>query len=213
MSFTFILYLITFFAYPILALLASLYIDLFKYRKIIYGGILILLIHHAFYVFDGISIQGDYADYIVFSLDYLILILLFLIHFENKTPLFKFIRILGIMIILFGYIQLFFSIFLIPVFAQDFEADRIFSVKSTDKTYQVRRYSFGFATLDDVNYTFETYKIYPFFPFEKLLNTTQLSLMKNELNFQDPNFEVRIKEEQNILEFRSGEQFYQTKLQ
>lgn len=212
MSFTFILYLFTFFAYPIIALLASLYIDFYRFRKVIYAAIAILLTHHLFYFLDGISLKGDDADYIIYSLDYLLFILFLLVHFNNTTSFFKAFRIFGIFIVLLGYLQLFFAVFLLPVFSQDFEADMIFLTESGKNTYETRRYRFGFATLDDVNYTFETYKTYSFLPFEKLINRTQLSLMKNDLNLDHPDFEVIIKEDENLIEFRSQEKYYQTPL-
>ena len=100
------------------------------------------------------------------------------------------------------------------VISQDFEADKIYNFKSNEKNYQTRRYSFGFATLDDIRYTFETYRAYQYLPFEKQIDKTDLFELKSNLNFGDENFSIDIKESENkrTIEFSSinGKQYKKT---
>lgn len=105
-----------------------------------------------------------------------------------------------------GFLQGLIGILMFLVISQDYETDKIFNFNSNSKDYQSRRYSFGFATLDDTRYTFETYRAYDYLPFEKLINKTDLFELKSDLDFRDDNFKVNIKDSVNkkLLEFSSA---------
>lgn len=92
------------------------------------------------------------------------------------------------------------------VISQDYETGRIYNFNSNSKEYQTRRYCFGFTTLEDTRYTFETYREYGYLPFEKLINKTDLFELKSDLDFRENNFIVNIKDsaDKKILEFSSA---------
>lgn len=204
MGFTFILYLTTFLAYPILALTLSGYIDFSKYKKTL-KIISSLFILHNLMFYLGYSLRGDYEDYVVFSLEYLLFCIFLIAYFKSENSLMRVFRLLGIFIVLLGYVQLLFSFFLIPIFSQDFEADRIYNFEQNEKTYQSRRYSFGFATLNDITYTYKTYRIFQYLPFEKHINTSVFSSLEDDLEFKDPDFYIELSSDEKFLEFHSSD--------
>lgn len=207
---TYIIYLLTFLGFPILGLLISKYLDFNRSKRYLKWPLILFAIHNILYIF-GLSIKGDYPDYIAFSLEYLFFCVTIFLLFKATTTLSKTVGIIGMTVIVVGFIQGIIGILLFIVISQDFETDKIYNFKSDEKHYQTRRYCFGFATLDDTRYTFETYRIYKYLPFEKQINKTDLFELKSDLDFSDNNFGIEIKESGNkrILEFSStnGKQY------
>lgn len=191
MNFSYVLYLITFFGYPILSGILLLFVD---FNKLIphLKWITLFFISHNLLYYAGFSIKGDYPDYIIFSLEYFFFIILIIIAFKTNKLTLIVLGSMGSALILIGFIQAFFGIFLFIIMSQDLETDKIYTFESDEKSYQTRRYSFGFATLDDTTYSYETYKTYNYLPFEKLIDKSKFSGIESRLNFQDDNFNISI---------------------
>ena len=201
---TYIIYLLTFLGFPILGLVISRYLEIERSKKHIKWTLLLFGIHNALFLL-GISIKGDYPDYFIFSLEYLFLCLTIFLLYKSTSVYSKIFRIIGTVVLVAGFLQVFVGILMFIVVSQDYETDKTYNFNSNSKDYQTRRYSFGFATLDDTRYTFETYREYDYLPFEKLINKTDLFELKSDLDFSDDNFSVNIKDSVNkmILVFSS----------
>lgn len=202
---TYIIYLLTFLAFPILGLVISRYLDIEKSKKYLKWTFLFFASHNILF-FLGLSIKGDYPDYFIFSLEYLFLSISTALLYKSTSFYTKAFRIIGTVILVIGFFQGLIGILMFIVISQDYEADKIYNFNSNEKEYKTRRYSFGFATLNDTRYTFETYREYSYLPIEKLINKTDLFELKCGLDFRDNNFLIEIKENGNkrTLEFVSS---------
>jgi hypothetical protein len=115
------------------------------------------------------------------------------------------LKIIGTIIMSIGFLQGLIGIFMFIVISQGYESDKIYKFNYDNATYETRRYSFGFATLDDTRYTFDTYRKYHYLPFEKRINTTDFMGFESNLNFHDEKLSICIKNDGNKrqLEFSS----------
>ncbi len=201
---TYNIYLLTFFVFPVLGLVISRHLNLEKSKKYLCLTFLLFAIHNILF-YLGLSIKGDYPDYMVFSLEYLFLSLIIWLLYKLTSSFSIIVRILGTVVLFVGFIQGLIGILMFPVISQEYETDKIFNFNSNNKVYQTRRYSFGFATLIDTKYTFETYREYDYLPIEKIINKTDIFELKSDLDFSDNNFIINIKEtgDKKILEFSS----------
>jgi hypothetical protein len=210
---TYIIYLLTFLGFPFLGLLISPFLDFNRSKKYLKWILLVFATHNILFYF-GLSIKGDYLDYFIFSLEYLFICITILILYKSETIYSKIFRYIGTVVIIVGFLQGLIGILLFIVISQDYETDRIYNFKSNGKNYQTRRYSFGFATLEDTRYTFKTYRTYKYLPFEKLINKTDFFDSKSDLDFRDGHFSIDIKESENkkTIEFSStnGKQYKTT---
>ena len=96
-----------------------------------------------------------------------------------------------------GFINGLFGILLFIVISQDYEPDKIYNFDYNKYSYQTRRYSFSFATIDDTKYTFKTYKKCRYLPFENQINKIILYGFNNKINFNEKGFDVCIKNSVN----------------
>lgn len=201
---TYIIYLLTFLGFPILGLVISKNIDFDRSKKYLKWILFILAIHNVLF-FLHFSIKGDYTDYFIFSLEYLYFSLLVSLLYKSTNVFLKIFRRVGTTILVIGFLQGLLGIVMFIIISQDYETDKIYNFDLNDKAFQTRRYSFGFVTLDDTRYTFETYRRYKYLPLEKLINKTDLFDLKSELDFRDTNFNVNMKDSSSkqILEFSS----------
>lgn len=210
---TYFIYLFTFLGFPILGLAISRYLDLKKYKIYLKWAALLFIIHNILFTL-GFSIKGDYTDYFIFSFEYLFLSITIALLYRFPSVSAKLFRVIGTIVLVLGFIQGLIGILMFIVISQDYEADRTYNLHANSTDYQTRRYSFGFATLDDTRYTFETYLHYKHLPFEKLINKTHFFELKTDLNFRDDNFVLNINASGNnkILEFSSanGEKYART---
>jgi hypothetical protein len=191
MNFTYCLYILTFLIFPTLGLLVSkkpIFTDAIKYNKIL----AVFFIVHNIAFFCGFSVKGDYLDYILFSIEYFYLTLIVLWLYKKTDIFSKIIRGLGITLLIIGFIQGLIGTIMFLVISQDFETDKIYRFQNIDKSYETRRYSFGFATQIDIRYTFVTYKNINFMPFEQKIDNTDFFGMKSNLDFGDEKFRVNI---------------------
>ncbi len=78
------------------------------------------------------------------------------------------------MVISLGYIAGFIGILFFIVASQDYECDKKMYFKNATDTYELRRYTFDFATFEHAKYTYDTYKMLGNFPFEKRIDETVL---------------------------------------
>src|SRR3989442_1439956 len=153
MDTTYILLLLTFLIFPLIALVVAINFrvkNLYESFKVI-GAI--FLIHNIFFLF-GLSLKNDYPDYFIFSAEYFFFCFIIFSLYKTRNIYIKILRILATVFIAFGFIIGCFGIFLFLFVTQDYETDMTFHFTSNDKTYETRRYSFGGATLDNTKYTF-----------------------------------------------------------
>jgi hypothetical protein len=191
MDTTYYLLLLTFLAYPIVGLILSRFITLDKISNLIKPTILLFLIYNVFFAI-GYSLKGDYADYIIFSIEYLAFCFATCLSFKIKNTYVKAFRVVGTIVISFGFIIGLIGIFMFIPISQDFESDKIFHFISNDKTYETRRYSFGFATLSDTRYTFKTFRVYKYLPFEKKIDKTNFFDTKTDLLIYEDALKISI---------------------
>jgi hypothetical protein len=178
------LFLVTFLVYPLIGLLLAKSITFDHFFKLIKPIFLLFLTHNILFAF-GYSLKGDYFDYFMFSFEYLPFCLTIFLLFRSANIYAKIIRLLGTIAISLSYIYGIIGILMFIVISQDFEAKKIFHFESDNKTYETRRYSFGFATLASTRYTFETYRTYKYFPLEKRVDTTNFFDDKTDLQLND----------------------------
>lgn len=76
----------------------------------------------------------------------------------------------------------------------DYVSDKKMFFIANSKQYEVRRYSFGFVTLENTRYTFETYRAFEYLPIEHLIDRTVLWDNKVDFNISDNlQFNIRSK--------------------
>ena len=196
MDIPYILFILTFLIFPIIAFVISINIrvdNFFKYFKIV--GI-IFLIHNIFFLF-GFSLRGNYIDYFIFSFEYFFFSFVVFSIFKSKKIYFKIIGILGSIVIAFCFIIGFVGIFIFLFISQDFEIDEIFKFENNGKQYETRSHGFGGATLSNTRYTFETYRVFKYFPLEHKLDKTDFFDDRTNLNIGDQGLKISIIENKN----------------
>lgn len=182
--------------FPIIALILSRYVTIDECSEI--GKILIVFfaVDNILYFF-GYSFRGDNVDYEIFSLEYLFFCAAFFLLFRSKNILVKMFRILATVIISIGFLIGLFGILFFILILSDLKTDKIFHFVNNDKTYETRRYSLGGATLPDTRYTFETYRIFKYFPIEHKLDKTEFFDDKTDLLIEESELKISIMENGN----------------
>lgn len=164
------LFFLTFLIFPIVAVFISVNINRSKVFKILKPLIVFYLIHNISFLF-GFSLKGDYIDCSIFSLEYFLFCLVIFTSFQFKSIYIRIISVLGSIIIIIVFIAG--GLFILMV-SYSYQADKVFHFESNKDFYETRRYVFGHATLADTRYTFNTYKVYSYLPFEKKIDETIL---------------------------------------
>lgn len=119
--------------------------------------------------------------------------------------IFKVIRIFGLAWMIVNFIAGCIGIILFLVISQDYQSDRIYNFTSNHVDYEIRRYVFGFATLSDTRYTFETYQHLNFLPIEKFIDKTDFLDTKSNLNPEGTlSFEICKQGKNKVLIFKSN---------
>jgi len=187
---------LSFLGFPILALVIAnnTKVDrLVKYKKLI---IALFVIHNLLF-WVGISLKGDYIDYFIFSIEYFVFCLIaFLLKGQTNlwTRLFRIVSLIGVsLLFVVGLV----GILLFIIISMDYETDKIFRFTSKDKTYETRRYAFGFATTTDTRYTFETYRTFGIFPIEYKIDKTDFFDTKTNLRISEPQLKIEILSKNN----------------
>jgi len=196
MELTYYLFLLSFLGFPILALVIAnnTKVDrLVKYKKLI---IALFVIHNLLF-WVGISLKGDYIDYFIFSIEYFVFCLIaFLLKGQTNlwTRLFRIVSLIGVsLLFVVGLV----GILLFIIISMDYETDKIFRFTSKDKTYETRRYAFGFATTTDTRYTFETYRTFGILPIEYKIDKTDFFDTKTNLRISEPQLKIEILSKNN----------------
>lgn len=186
MNYPYVLSLITFIGFNI----ASFPLYVYFHNKVsvkTLKTILFVVASHIALFACGISLIGDYIDYTLFSIEYLISIIsaFGLVSTKNwllKIPGFIMLTIASVS----GLVTILLGFFLFIIMSQDYEADKVYNFNSNGYEYQTRRYSYGFVTSDDITYSFATYRRYAYLPIEYKIDYTYFSSMQSDLNFNEP---------------------------
>lgn len=155
-------------------------------------SVVALFVVHNVLFFIGLSVYGDYPDYIIFSLEYLIFCFIVFAIGKTNYMLVKAFRIIAIVAICVGFIVGAIGTLLFIVVSQDYEADKVFHFQVKDKHYETRRYSYRFAASEDMRYTFDTYKQYKYLPFEQKIDKTSFFSLKTDVNVAEDRLVLRI---------------------
>lgn len=209
MLFIYILYIFTFILAPVISNLIIENVTFHSYKKYLIGFSIFFFIHNLFYFF-GYSIQGDFPDYIIFSLEYFSVCLWLLLGFRVKNSYIKVLSILGLIPIGLTLILASFFLIWLPPITQDYIPSQIYSFGHQKNHYQTRVYIYDFVSSVDTRYTFQTYQFFENVPIEYHLDTTLLSRIKNSFIYTSKDFNVRITEfqGQKQLIFSSGRYSY-----
>jgi hypothetical protein len=204
------IFLVTFLVFPIIGIILSKQIVLNRFLKIRAPVVAFFLTHNILFIF-GYSLKGDYIDYFIFSIEYLVFCLTISLLFKANNIFAKIVRIAGTIAISLGFIVGLIGILLFIFIAQDYETDKVFHFTSKGKKFETRRYSFGGATLSDTRYTFETYRNYKYFPLERKIDKTDFFDTKTNLNIDEDELKISINrvdtKEQIIFQSTNGHTF------
>jgi hypothetical protein len=86
------------------------------------------------------------------------------------------------------------SFFLFAIVDMENESDKNFMFISNEKTYETRRFSYGFATLEFERYTFKTYREFKYLPFEKFIDESTFFAPGKAFDGVEGNLKLSIKE-------------------
>lgn len=111
---------------------------------------------------------------------------------KEKTSKIRIVGIIGTVVMMLCFIIGVIGILMFIVISQDYDADRKFTFEFNRESYETRRYSFGFATLDDTRYSFETYRTYSFILLERKIDTTWFFDTKTNLLIGEPGLLINI---------------------
>jgi len=194
----------TFLLFPILAIVIYQFIQFDKVSKLIKAVIGFLLLYDILFLFS-FSFKGDFADYLIFSIEYLILC--FAICLKSKETYAKLLRIAARTAVVIGFVIGLIGIFIFPVIAQNYKWDKTFHFVSNGKAYETRRYSFGFVTFANTRYTFETFRQYPFLPIEKKIDKTDFFDTKTNVSIDEDKLQINVQiiNNKEIIFFKDSE--------
>jgi len=174
MNFVYFLLEITLIVLPfaVLHLLGKLdTIELKKWGKYTF---LFFLFHNLLF-FLGFSIKGDYFDYIIFALEYSFilsgLVIAKRLIINAWTAI---LNVFGIIIWGLGFVIALPGLFLFIVISNDYESQSKINYAGNGASYETRKFSYGFVTLGETKYTFDTYKKYGWLPIERLVDRSVL---------------------------------------
>jgi hypothetical protein len=194
MNTPYILFLITVSALPILALILSKFINIPTVRKLARPVIWFFVMHNLLFLM-GYSVKGELFDFYIFSAEYFVFCFTVFFLFDIlKVRLFtRIFRAVGLIVILLGIVSGFSGfLFFFMVISPYNEADKVFHFPYDGKSYETRRFSFGFVTLEDTRYTFETYREYQYLPIEKKIDKTDFLSLKTNVNIGEDGLKINI---------------------
>lgn len=201
------LFLLTITGFPIVA--GFLYTHL-NYKKTFRKLLLIFLFFLTYNLLFllGFSIAGDYMDYFIHSATYFVFCLIIFMLFKVKHLYIRIIAILGSIVISLLFIVGAIGIMTFSLMAdigRDYTPDKIYHFTSNNKTYETRRFCYGFATTPGDRYTFVTYRKYSYLPFEKKIDRTIILDWNTDLilNAHEPDIDIEISKNEDQIVFRS----------
>lgn len=191
----------------------SKFISYDRDSKLIKPIALFFLTHNILFAF-GLSLKGDYIDYFIFSLEYLAFCLGIVFLFKMANVYAKILRVFGTIAISLGFIVGLIGIFMFIIISRDYETDKIFHFEKNSKTYETRRYSFGFATSANVRYTFKTYRTFKYLPIENQIDVTDFFDNKTDLDIDKDDLKISVvninNKEQIVFKSANGHIFYKS---
>jgi|GEM_PF-1643527 len=179
--FSYLLSEITLLGFPLIGGLLCHFVEpkfITRFIKIIF---IVLLPIDLLYLFN-ISLSGDYSDYIVYSLHYLLICFWVINKKDNKRLAIKIGNITGIITLIIGSVVGVIGFMMFIIISQNWETDRQFYFNQNGHLYEVRRYTAGFVTWSNTEYTFETYRKYLCIPVEKKLDVSNFFDDQTNLN-------------------------------
>lgn len=196
--------LISTLVFPLVGLFASRKVSVAITTSIVKPVLLFFLFHNICF-FLGFSLNGDYIDYCIFSLEYLVFCFVIFRLFKNRNVYARIVRILGVTAIAFVFLVGVPGVLLFIVVSQDMAPDHVFRFTDNGKAYETRRYSFGFATLADTRYAFDTYWTFNYLPIERKIDQTDFFDTRTKLNIGEKQLHIHIQQdkESNKIMFSS----------
>ncbi|RVU01951.1 hypothetical protein EOD41_08335 [Mucilaginibacter limnophilus] len=196
----------TILVFPFLAMYLSKKLGITKLLLLLRYSIPVILIHNTLFA-TGISIRGDYFDYIFFSLEYLLFTtVLYNFSRSGKKVIHKISKVVIYTILSFGYVIGIPGILLFLLLASGLESEANFPFKFNRENYVTRKYFYS-ALPDGSSDTFKTYRTFKFLPVEILIDKTVIIDAKYyELYdaIDDLGFSIRKKDNINYLVIRGS---------
>lgn len=170
-----ILLYLTFCGYPLISLILS------KLIKINTSALWIKLLVGFFLIYDtllvfNISFKGDYIDYTLLSLEYLLLCMYIFFAPAPSSIISKLSMGIGVIIFALSLIFTLFSMIFFPLLTQDYESSHAIHLSANEKNYTTRQYDLGTVGADKVRYTFNTYRTFSVLPFEYHIDHADFSV-------------------------------------
>ena len=206
MGIVYYLYIITFLVFPIVGIVGAKRLLSDRITGVMKLLIGLFLTHNVLFVLKY-SLIGDLVDYIIFSLEFLMICILIPVLNKGKDHLSMLGSIGAQFIVGLGVLQGLVGILLFIFVSQDYVVDETHRFETSFNTYEIRVYSFGGVTLMDTRFTYETYKLNGFLPIEKKMDVTVLWKFKGDVKV-DANLEIFLLDSNNhdYLEFKNGSQ-------
>jgi hypothetical protein len=194
--------LISTLVFPFVGLFASRKISVAISASVVKPVLLFFLFHNICF-FLGFSLRGDYIDYGIFSLEYLVFCFVVFRLFKNRNPYARIARILGLIAIV--------SVFLIGLpgvlgfimVSQDLAPNEVFRFTDHGKTYETRRYSSEFDIIPGTRYTFDTYRTFNYLLLERKIDQTDFFEARTKLNIGEKRLHIQIQQDGNKIVFLS----------
>lgn len=181
------------------------YVSVARFSRVVIWGTLVFIVHNLLFI-TGYSLRGDNIDYVIFSLEYPFFLLIAISLIKVRRNVYtKILKGLGLAVMVLGIIWGGINSVLFIAVDMDYVSDKNISfTASNGKLYELRRYSFGFVTLENTRYTFDTYRTFEYLPIEHLTDRTVLWDNKVGFNISDDlQFDIRSKKGTDTLVIKS----------
>jgi hypothetical protein len=204
MDSTFYFFLMAFLLFPVIPVVFYQFIRFEKISTLVKVVISFLLLYDILFLF-GFSFKGDFTDYFIFSIEYLLFC--FTLCLKSKKMYANVLRLFARAFIIIGFVIGLIGIFIFPVMEQDYKCDKIYRFGNNERFYEIRRYSNGFVTAAKTRYTFVTFRQYPFIPIEKKMGKTVFLDTETNLDFDEDKLYINLStiNEKERIYFRDNE--------
>jgi hypothetical protein len=182
--------------FPLAGLSASRRVSVTVTARLAKPVLFFFLVHNICF-FLGFSLRGDFFDYCIFSLEYLVFCFIIFRLFKSCNLYARIIRVLGATAIAIVFLVGIPGILVFMLASQDMLPDHVFHFTENSKTYETRRYSFGFATLADTRYTFDTYRTFNYLPIEQKIDQTDFFDTRTRLNIGEKQLSIHIQQDKD----------------
>lgn len=189
--------------FPFVGLFASIKVSVVINANITKSILLFFLFHNICFLL-GFSLRGDYIDYCIFSLEYLVFCFVIFRLFKIVTLYARIVRVLGLIAIVFIFLIGIPGVLWFIMVSQHMAADQVFLSTDNGKTYETRRYSSEFEKIPGIRYGFDTYRTFDYLLVERKIDHTDFFEKETDVNVGEKQLHIRIQEDSNKIVFSSA---------